>query len=133
MAHPNEAVVRRFLEAIPHGDMDTVDELFADGIVWHSAGRNPISGEYRGKDQVFEFNASFARMLRDGDVSHRVEVHDILANDEHTVVLWTRIAGRGNDRLEAKGLSVYHVTDGQITEVWVLHEDQYAVDEFFSS
>jgi hypothetical protein len=29
-------------------------------------------------------------------------------------------------------VGVYHLLDGKITEVWVVHEDQYAADEFFS-
>lgn len=78
MAHLNEMVVRRFLEAVPQGDMGTVEELFADDIVWHWAGRGRLSGEYRGKDQVLEFFGRFGRMLAEGGVEHNVELHDVV-------------------------------------------------------
>jgi ketosteroid isomerase-like protein len=71
-------------------------------------------------------------MIGEPGAEHRVELHDIVAGDEHTIVLWTRIAQRGADRLYSNGVGVYHVVDGKITEVWVVHEDQYAADEFFS-
>jgi ketosteroid isomerase-like protein len=132
MAHPNEAVVLRFLEALPKRDLETIEELLADDVVWHWAGRGPLSGEYRGKDRFSEFSASLGRMIGEPGAKHRVELHDIVANDEHTIVLWTRIAERGAATLESPGVGVYHLLDGKITEVWVVHEDQHAADEFFS-
>ena len=35
------------------GDMAALNELFADDIVWHAAGRNQVAGTFRGKDEVF--------------------------------------------------------------------------------
>lgn len=132
MTHPNATVVRTFLEAAIEGDMDTAGEMLADHVVWHFAGRSPISGEYRGKEGVAEFGASLRRILEENDAEHRVEIHDILANDDHTVVLWNRTARRGDDRLDSDGVGVYHVREGKIAEVWVVHADQYAADEFFT-
>lgn len=54
MQHQNESVVRNFLEAVMGGDMDAAADLAADDIVWRSAGRTPLAGEYRGKAEVFE-------------------------------------------------------------------------------
>src|SRR5207244_733997 len=59
MAHPNEDLVRRGYEAFGTGDMATLNELFADDIVWHAPGRNQLAGTYRGKDEVF---ATFAKV-----------------------------------------------------------------------
>ena len=52
MAHPNEELLRRGYEAFGKGDMDTIRELFDPNIVWHAPGRNPMSGDYRGVDEV---------------------------------------------------------------------------------
>lgn len=130
MEHPNAGVVRRFLEALP-ADMETVDALMSDDIVWYSAGRTSFDGEYRGKGQVFDHFAAIGQMLGAADVEHRVDVHDVLANDEHTVVLWTRHVRRGSESLDVDGVGVFHVRDGKISEWWVVHADQYAFDEFF--
>ena len=55
MAHPNEDLIRQGYEAFGKGDMDTIRKLFADDIVWHAPGRNPMSGDYRGVDDVLAF------------------------------------------------------------------------------
>ncbi|MBI4260731.1 MAG: nuclear transport factor 2 family protein, partial [Actinobacteria bacterium] len=33
--HPNAGLVRKGLEAFGSGDMETVQELIADDVVWH--------------------------------------------------------------------------------------------------
>ncbi len=53
MAHPNEELLRRGYDAFTKGDMEAVNELFADDIVWHNAGRDQFAGDYHGKDEVF--------------------------------------------------------------------------------
>jgi ketosteroid isomerase-like protein len=50
MAHPNEELVRRGYQAFATGDVATLNELFADDIVWHAPGRNQLAGTYRGKE-----------------------------------------------------------------------------------
>jgi uncharacterized protein len=52
MAHPNEDLLRRGYEAFGSGDLDTVQALLDDDIVWHSGGSNLITGEYRGLPEV---------------------------------------------------------------------------------
>lgn len=74
MAHPNEDLVRRGFAAFGAGDIATLGELFADDIVWHVGGRSPISGDYKGKDEVFGFFAQLAE--RAGGTLH-VDVHDV--------------------------------------------------------
>lgn len=131
MVHPNETLVRSFLGAVLEGDMDQAAEFLADDVVWHFAGRSPLSGEYRGKEGVAQFGGAITRLLGESGAEHRLELHDVVANDDHVVVLWRRIAERGSDRLDSNGVGVYHVGDGKVTEAWVVHEDQYAADEFF--
>jgi ketosteroid isomerase-like protein len=129
MAHPNEDLVRRGFAAFGTGDMATLGELFADDIVWHSGGRNPIAGDYKGKDEVFGF---FARLAERAGGTFRVDIHDVLANDEHVVALTTGNAEREGKRLSDNGVQIFHVKDGKVTETWFHPGDQYANDEFWS-
>lgn len=66
-------------------------ELFADDLVWHVAGRSVIAGDYAGKDQVFGF---FGRLQELSEGTSEVEVHDLLANDEHGVAIVIESATR---------------------------------------
>ena len=62
----------------------------------------------------------------------RVFWNDILANDTHAVVLARATAERDGKRLDDKGVNVWHLRDGKVTEQWLHPGDQYASDEFFS-
>ena len=77
MAHPNEEVVRRGFEAFSTGDMAALNDLFADDIVWHAPGRNPLSGDHKGKEAVFE---TFRQLFEMTGGTFKVELHDVLAH-----------------------------------------------------
>jgi ketosteroid isomerase-like protein len=63
----------------------------------------------------------------------RGEIHDVLASDDHVVVLQTTRGERdGHGSLEDREAIVLHVRDGTIVEVWEHPGDVYAMDAFFS-
>ena len=129
MAHPNEELLRTGYDAFGKGDMDTIRSLFADDIVWHSPGKSPFAGDYRGVDAVLE---QFGKVFELTGGTFKIEIHDILANDTHAVVLARATAERDGKRLDDKGVNVWHIKDGKVTEQWLHAGDQYASDEFFS-
>jgi hypothetical protein len=59
-------------------------------------------------------------------------VHDVLANDEHTVVLCTMSATRGNKSIEIPVANVAHVRDGKVTEFWGATANPQASVDFWS-
>ena len=129
MAHPNEETVRRAFDAFAKGDMDTLRDLMDQDAVWHSPGRNPLSGDYRGVDEILGL---FARLAELTGGTFRAELHDVVANDEHAVALYVTRAEREGRTLETKNVLVNHMRDGKFTETWALSDDQYAGDEFLS-
>src|ERR1700730_11262399 len=87
MAHPNEDVVREGFAAFGRGDMDALrDKFLADNVRWHLPGRNPLSGDYEGPEQVMQY---FARILELTGGTLSIDLHDVLANDNHAVALYT--------------------------------------------
>jgi ketosteroid isomerase-like protein len=130
MAHPNEERARKAFDAYISGDLDAVGDTLADDIVWHVSGRSPLAGDYRGKEEVFGF---LAQIVQQTGGTFRLEVHDILANDEHVVALTRTTAERGGKRLDVRGAQVLHVdAEGRATESWFHPDDAYAADEFWS-
>ena len=127
--HPNAERVRKGYEAFAKGDMATLTELFAEDIVWHLPGANQISGEHRGRDAVF---AVFGKVGQLSGGTFRIELHDVLANDEHAVALQRVTGSREEKRLDALNAEVYHMRNGKITEWWSFSEDQRQDDEFWS-
>ena len=51
--HPHIELFRRTYAAFTTGDMDALAEVFAEDVVWHTPGRNPLSGDYEGRDATF--------------------------------------------------------------------------------
>jgi ketosteroid isomerase-like protein len=130
MAHPNEEVARGATEALSKRDMEGFLGYHADDVVLHFPGRGPMAGDYRGKDGVAQL---FQRQMEFLDVPPEIENHDILANDDHAVVLNTVRASRGGNSLEQNQVVVMHVRDSKIAEIWLQFSEQQAMDEMASS
>jgi uncharacterized protein len=130
MAHPNEEVARSATEALSKGDMEGFLSHHADDIVVHFPGRGPMAGDHRGRDGVAKM---FQQQMQLLDAPPQIETHDILANDDHAVILNTVQASRHGQTLEQQQVVVLHIKDGKIAEVWLQFSDQQAMDEMASS
>ncbi len=127
--HPNAELLRKGYDAFDKGDMAVLTELFAADVVWHVSGTSPISGVHRGREAVF---AAFAKTVELSGGSFKIELHDVLANDEHTVALTRATGSREGKQLNSLDTDVYHMANGKVTEFWSFAEDQRLTDEFWS-
>jgi ketosteroid isomerase-like protein len=128
MANSNEDLLRRGYAAFASGDLETVQSLFAEDIVWHSGGANRLTGEYIGHDQVLNY---LMELLDFTDGTFRIEVHDILANDMHGMVLVTMHGERDGRTLAAREVNIWRIEDGKAREFWSFAEDGAEFDKFF--
>jgi ketosteroid isomerase-like protein len=130
MTHPNEDLVREAFAAFGRGDIDALQrQYFAPDIRWHFPGRSVLAGDHEGVAQVAEKLGQPAKL---SGGTHRMELHDVIGNDDHVVALATARAERPGRQLEARVVHVFHVRDGKVTEAWTHHDDLYALDEFWS-
>ena len=130
MTHPNEQVARDATAALSRGDMDGFLSQHTDDVVLHFPGTGPVAGDYRGKDGLADLFRKQGEIL---DSPPQVENHDVLANDEHAVILNNVRATRSGRTLEQQQVVVMHMRDGKIAEIWLQFSDQAAMDEFGSS
>lgn len=122
--HPNATLVRTVLEGVSSGDLTALMESLADDVVWHEIG----SGEpIRGKQALME---RFAGMSQDATVT--IDVHDVVANDAHTIALVTATAQMGHRSLTYRTAEVTHVRDGKVTERWAFSDDTHRINRFFA-
>jgi uncharacterized protein len=130
VTHPHENLMREGFAAFGRGDIDALQqEFFAEDIRWHFAGRSSISGDYHGVAEVTDW---LGRVFELSEGTIRLEVHDLVANDDHAVALLTVHAERAGKRLAQNCAQVFHVRDRRATESWTYPADQYANDEFWS-
>lgn len=128
MAHPNEELIRKGYAAFLTGDMATLSDLFADDVVWHAQGRNQLAGTFHGKEEVF---ASFQKVFELTGGTFKLDIHAVLADDEHAVVLTRATGEREGRKLDDNSVQVFHISDGKVTEQWLHPGDVYASDEFW--
>ena len=110
MEHPNAELYRRMTAAFQAGDIDTVKGGLAPDVRWHEAG-DP--GVIEGREAVLQ------RMSGMGQLQADVDLHDVLANDEHVLAM-LQVAMRKPDgsKVEYAAIEVAHVADGMVTERW---------------
>ncbi len=120
-------VMREYLNRMTAGDFEGATAFYADDLVAHIGGHSPTSGVYGSKAEFAGYLAQATGMVD----SMRIEEHDLLASDDHAVVLSIMHAERGGKSLSSNRVVVYHLSGDKITELWVVDEDQRAVDEFF--
>ena len=127
-AADNAELVRSGYEAFSKGDLETVQKIFAPDIKWHVGGRSQLAGTYNGWDEV---QALFGKLVDLSGGTFNLEIHDLLASDDHVVVLVKESATRGDDHLDANSGHVWHIAKGKTTEFWGLSEDAYTEDAFW--
>jgi uncharacterized protein len=128
-AKDNGELIRSGYEAFSKGDMETIARIFAPDIRWTISGRNMISGTYDGQEATFAF---FGKLMELTDMTFSVGVHDLLASDDHVVVLAKESASRNGKTLESDDVHVWHIADGKAVEFWGISRDQHEVDEFWA-
>lgn len=115
--HPSATLIRRGVEAFRRGDAAWIRQHVVDDIIWHVGGSTPLRGTYRGIDEVLDF------MTREREamvaVSAEMEIGDVLANDDHVVLLGTMSADLPDGRrTRSKYVQVFHVSDEKVHQVW---------------
>ena len=128
-AQENGELVRSGYEAFSKGDMETIANIFAPDIRWNISGRNLISGTYNGQEETFAF---FGKLMEHTDGTFTVGVHDVLASDDHVVVLAKESASRNGKSLDSDDVHVWHLANGKAVEFWGISKDQHEVDEFWA-
>lgn len=128
--HPNLQQLRKGYDAFEKGDLATLGELFSDDIVWHAPGRGPISGDYKGKEEVFGF---FGKLVQETGGTFKLEVEDMFANDERGVATQRISADRDGKHLDNYSTNVFRFdADGKVVESWGMAVDTEVGTEFFS-
>jgi ketosteroid isomerase-like protein len=124
--HPNAALVRKMAESFNSGDVQGMADMVADDIEWHEIGRaEPIIGK----------DALAARFGMGSDTPPPYEItaetHDVIANDDHTIMLGKAHATKDGRTFDYKVAEIYHMKDGKITARWAFSDDTAAINDFF--
>ena len=130
MTHPNAELLGGGYDAFAKGDIPSVLGIFAEDIAWHVPGRSPLSGDYRGHQEVVGF---FTKAMELSGGTLRVEADEILADGERIIALTTVSAERNGQTWSSQEVHVWRVQDGRVVAFREFQGDQEAEDRFWSS
>jgi uncharacterized protein len=124
--HPNAALYRSLFDKMMAGDVEALSEAIADDIKYHVIGSpDPIVG----KEAVL---ASFGG-LDDAGFDFQGELHDVVANDDHTIALVEAHVTKDGKTFSYRTAEILHFKDGKATERWAFSDDTEAINRFFGS
>ncbi len=75
-------------------------------------GSGGFAGDYHGHQEVLKH---FGKLMQVSGGTFRAEIHDILANDTHGVVLANVHAEKDGQVLTGREVHVWHLADGRAT------------------
>jgi uncharacterized protein len=124
--HPNAVRIRDGYAAFAKGDFAVLNDLFAEDLVWHHGGRSQLTGDYRGRDAVYEF---FGKLIEVTQGTFRMELEAAFANDELGVALVIASSSVNGQSVAVREAHIIRMRDGKVAEFWYATADQYAFDE----
>jgi ketosteroid isomerase-like protein len=114
------------------GKTDTAAEAVLDeASLLHVSGRSGLAGHYQGGDAILGLLRRMAE-LTDGTLRFRPS-RVLTANESAIVVCGRATASRHGRRLDSEEVHVVSLRDGKVREIWIFHEDQGRIDEFWAA
>jgi uncharacterized protein len=126
MAHPLEAKVREAYAAFGRGDVDGYLRHCTKDFCFNVPGRSAVSGSFRGKEGLDQL---LRRVMEITAGTFREEVQDVLANDQHAIVLARHRFERSGKAKEYLTAHVYDVREGKLGECWEQPRDLVQFDD----
>jgi ketosteroid isomerase-like protein len=128
--HPNSKLAAASWLAVSNSDVDALEKLWADDIVWHSTGRNPWAGVYVGREAVLDYLAQVGESVETVDA----RLDDVLVSDDRLMLVCSmRLKHAGLEELVMDELLLARIENAKIAEVWLLALDPEAVATYWEN
>jgi ketosteroid isomerase-like protein len=114
VSEENVEIVRRTYEATNSGDYDTAESYLHPEIEFHTYGRSPEAGVYRGKEAVRQYNLGLFQQFE----RIRFELEELVDAGDRVVVVTTQHAlpKGGQQEMNVHVAEVWTIRDGLLAE-----------------
>jgi ketosteroid isomerase-like protein len=124
MKHPNTVILSKIYSDLAEGNTQGVLDACNDSMTFQIAGKSPLAGKYT--------KANLTELLKkQKELSHgsySLEVHDIMASDQHGTVLATMKLTVGEKPVEIRTVHVWRMGEGKALAWYEYPRDLYAYD-----
>jgi uncharacterized protein len=129
MANTKEDIIRRGYKAFGEGDMETLGSLYTDDVVQTMPGKNPLSGEYQGRDNVLGL---YGKIFELSGGTFRAELKSVKTEGDKVVGFHHSQGKRGGKTLSDDESIAFTFSGDKISRLDVTAGDEAAVDDFWS-
>jgi len=126
--HPNATLFRRGYEPSTRATWTRSASCSTSTSSGTTAAAAGFSHDANGIDETLGF---FMELVQASEGTFHLDIHDIVANDDHAVALVTSRQEVGGVKYEDLGSHVVHMNDGKVTESWFFAWNPYQQDELF--
>jgi hypothetical protein len=121
MTHSNQKVLEQIYENFSNGNTTIALAACADNITFQIAGKN--GGKFTKTDF---FTGYLAKLSAKGPF--KLEIHDVLANDRHGIVLASNFFTRGAETTQIRTVHVWRFENGKPVAWYEYPRDLYQFD-----
>ena len=127
-----KSVVVRYIEAARDGMSAVIRDSFAPDATWEYPGDLPLSGTYRGVDEIVDtFLGGAARLMAPG-TRVTIELVNVIADGDQVAAEWTsRATSRNGVAYHNRNVGIFTVRDGTIVSVREYTDTQHAAQVLF--
>lgn len=129
MMPTNATIIRKAYDDFARGNIPGVLEAFDPTITWHVPGHSPLSGDYKGHNEVVGFFGDTMKLSRG---IFAIEVQQVLAEEDVVVALLTVKAERNGRFATFPEVHVWRLANGKVTEFREFQGDEQTEDRFWS-
>ena len=129
MIPASATIIRKAYDDFANGNIPAILEAFDTSITWHVPGHSPLSGDYKGHDEVVGF---FKHTMELCGGTFAIEVHHVLAEEDVVVVLVTVKAERNGRSAAFPEVHVWRLANEKVTEFREFQGDEQTEDRFWS-
>jgi hypothetical protein len=123
--HPNAVAYRRTADAFRAGDLNILESLISEQVVWHVPGSHAMAGEVNGREELLAWLGELSRL------GFWLEELEVFGNDRHVCAISVMGARRANTDVATRVVSVFAYESGQQVERWIYPDDLTAWEQIF--
>ena len=124
MNHPHVTVLKKLYSDLAAGNLNGVLEACTDSVTFQIAGQSKLAGKYTRATLADLFSKQ--KELSGG--TFQLDIHDVMATDQHGTVLATMKLTAGGKTHEIRTVHVWRMADGKALAVYEYPRDLYAYD-----
>jgi ketosteroid isomerase-like protein len=129
MSDTKEDTIRRGYKAFGEGDMATLGSLYTDDVVQTMPGKNQLSGEYQGRDNVL---ALYGKMSELSGGTFAADLKSVKTEGDKVVSVHGAKAEHGGKTLDGNETIAFTFTGDKISRLDLTTSDVAAQDAFWA-